>query len=198
MTVLDATNLLYEWYQTNSSFEVNRDIKTLIPVIDDEEVTHSALKLALVELEGNNLIASQAYGEKTYYILTKPYDAYQQGIELTSWTSKWLSGEINEFCNLIEDNTDLCNASQVQDKDIRNLVHIIQFYKNKVMEKEEIISSMSNHTGSNGEDMLSALLSLQDKEASKLKDEGDKSDEEDGGSDDDEDEGKNKKNKKKK
>ena len=188
MTVLDAANHLYEWFGSNDSFEMNRDLKKILPIIDHEEETLSAFKLALLDLENNTMIASQEWGDKKYYILNKPYDAYNQNIELTAFTSKWLAGEINEFCGLIEDKTDLCTASAVSDKDIRNLIHIIQFYKQKTTEKEEIISNfhaignpdiMEEFESSGGQKILQGLLDAgydDSKKEDKDKDEGEDED----------------------
>ena len=192
MTVLDAANLLYEWFGTNDSFEMNRDLKKVIPIIDNEEETISAFKLALLDLENNTMISSQEWGDKKYYILNKPYEAYNQNIEVTAFTSKWLSGEINEFCGLIEDKTDLCTASSISDKDIRNLIHIIQFYKQKTAEKEEIISKF------HGMEDLSQDLDVLG--GQKILDEllGKNLDESDNKNDDDDDDDNDKKKKRKK
>ena len=176
MTVLDAQNLLYEWFGENDSFEIQKDMRKVVPIMENEEETISAFKLALGELTTNSLISPQNYGDKKYYILTKSYESYVQTIELSTFTTKWVSGEINEFCSLIDDKTDVCNTSNITDKDVRNLVHIIQFYKGKTAEKEEIISNL------NATNDLTSLLGL--------------SDQDDG--DDEEGDGKNKKNKKKK
>jgi hypothetical protein len=178
MTVLDAQNLLYEWFATSDSFEINRDMRKVVPIMENEEETGAAFRLALQELTANSLISPQDYGDKKYYVLIKSYESYVQTIELSVFTTKWLAGEINEFCAMIEDNTDLCTTSSINDKDIRNLVHIIQFYKQKTTEKEDIISGMN---------VMSDFASSDDK--------GDDGDD-DGG--DDEGEEENKRNKKKK
>lgn len=156
MTILDATNHLYDWFRTNDSFEENRDLRKILPIIEKDEETNVAFKIALVELEKINLIAAKEYGEKTYHVLRKPYEAYTQNVEISSHTSKWVAEHINDFCNLIEDKTDLCNATSINDKDVKNLLLIIQFYRNKTIEKEDIITKMSglqkNDTPLNGED----------------------------------------------
>jgi hypothetical protein len=144
MTVMDAQNLLYEWYSTNDCFEMNRDIRKVVPIMENEEECLSAFKLGLRGLVERELIAPQEYGDKQYFVLLKSYESYSQTVELNSFTAKWMSGEINEFCELIEDKTDICAASSLSDKDVRNLIHIIQFYKQKTMEKEEIISGMNS------------------------------------------------------
>jgi hypothetical protein len=91
------------------------------------------------------LISSKDYGDKKYYILEKAMDAFQQNIELGPWTAKFLAQEINDFCDLLEDQTDKCQIANITEKDVRNLVHIIVWYKQRVMEKEAIISG--EHSG---------------------------------------------------
>jgi hypothetical protein len=55
----------------------------------------------------------------------------------------YIANEINEFCDLIEDHTDQCVSSTITDKDVRNLVHISQYFKSRLAEKEEIISTLT-------------------------------------------------------
>ena len=42
--------------------------------------------------------------------------------------------EINEFCDLIQDKTDWCDAMNLSSKDFLNLLHILHFYKGKYKE----------------------------------------------------------------
>ena len=142
MTIQDASNELFTWFEKEDSFEISRDIKKIIPIFDleqEEEIT-IAFRIALEKLEESQLVCSKEYGDKKYYILEKHMDSFQQSIELGPWTAKFLANEINEFCQLVDDNTDLCQTASIQEKDIRNLVHIVAFYKQKVLEKEQIIS----------------------------------------------------------
>ena len=142
MTVLDANNELFEWFRENNSFELKRDIKKIVPISEDEEETEITFKLALEELESNGLCSSKECEDKRYYILSKPFEAYNQNVEVSSWTAKFITNEINEFCELIQDNTDLCTASNIVEKDVRNLVHLSQYYKSKLVEKEQIIQNL--------------------------------------------------------
>ena len=158
MTVLDANNELFEWFRENNSFELKRDIKKIVPISEDEEETEITFKLALEELESNGLCSSKENEDKRYYILSKPFEAYTQNIEVSSWTAKFITSEINEFCELIQDNTDLCVASSIVEKDVRNLVHLSQYYKSKLIEKEQIIQNLEGSNFppfDNGDDNLS-------------------------------------------
>jgi hypothetical protein len=150
MNVLDASNHLFVWYETSDSFEINKDLKKILPILDNEEETLSAFRLALGQLEEQGMVASQEYADKKYFVLNKPYDAYVQSVELSAFTAKWLAAEINDFCAMIEDSTDAAAATSIVDKDIRNAIHIIQFYKQKMTEKEEIIVDLSAGGDING------------------------------------------------
>ena len=141
MTVQEASNHLFEWFEKNDNFEITKDLKKVVTILDNEEADTIAFKIALEDLEEAKLLASKEYGDRKFYILDKHMDSFQQSIELGPFTAKFLSGEINEFCSLIDDQTDVCQTSNIVEKDIRNLVHIIQFYKQKLIEKEELLSS---------------------------------------------------------
>ena len=174
MTIQDASNELFTWFETNDSFEANRDLRKIVPIMDDEEVTLIAFKIALEKLEAMELITSKDYGDKKYYILEKHMDAFQQSVEVGPWSAKFISGEINDFCSLVQDNTDLCQTSNILEKDIRNLVHIILFYKQKLMEKEDIISSNDGVASILGDLNLSDFIKPPSEESDESGDEDEK------------------------
>ncbi len=140
MTVQDASNDLFTWFETNDSFEIGRDLKSVHLILEDEDIAKITFKIALEALEKMELVSSKVYGDEVYYILNKHMDAFQQNVEVGPWTAKFMSFEINEFCSLIEDNADRCETAAIKEKDIQNLIHIIAWYKARVLEKEQIIS----------------------------------------------------------
>ena len=146
MTVQEASNDLFTWFETNDNFEISKDLRKIKPIFDDEEATLTAFKIALEKLEEMQLLASKDYADKKYYILEKPMDSFQQSVDVGPFTAKFVSGEINEFCNLVEDQTDACQTSNIKEQDVRNLVHIVLFYKQRLVEKEQIISSEAAET----------------------------------------------------
>ena len=105
MTIQDASNELFAWFEKEDSFEISRDIKRVVPIFDlgQEEVVTIAFRIALEKLEEVQLVCSKEYGDKKYYILDKHMDAFQQNIELGPWTAKFLAGEINEWVFLVFD-----------------------------------------------------------------------------------------------
>lgn len=141
MTVQEASNHLFEWFEKSDSFEITKDLKKLVPILNDEEADTIAFRIALEKLEESSLLSSKEYADKKYYVLEKHMDSYQQSVELGPLTAKFACAEINEFCGLIQDQTDTCEAVNLTEKDIRNLIHIIQFYKQKLIEKEVLLSN---------------------------------------------------------
>ena len=133
MTVLDANNALFEWFMNNDSFVMERDLKKVIPIVEEQEEVENALKMALQQLEEANLIKISE--DKKYHILTKNFGSYQQSPEINSFVAGYISKQINDFCGLIGDHTDQCDAGNLCEKDIKNLCHIIDYYK-EVVAKE--------------------------------------------------------------
>jgi len=60
MTIQDASNELFTWFEKEDSFEISRDIKKIIPIFNlgqEEEVT-IAFRIALEKLQESQLEAS--------------------------------------------------------------------------------------------------------------------------------------------
>lgn len=134
MTILDVNNLLFDWYTNNNTFKMDRDFKKIVPIYEDEDEVKKTIELALDQLIEANLILPCK--EKEYYILTKPFSAYQQTLEINSWVSAYVASQINDFCSLIGDDQDKCDASSLTEKDLKNLCHIIDYYKDALSKKE--------------------------------------------------------------
>mgnify|MGYP001415947377 CR=1 FL=1 len=99
MTILDVNNLLFDWYTNNSTFKMDRDFKKIVPIYEDEDEVKKTIELALDQLIEANLILPCK--EKEYYILTKPFSAYQQTLEINSWVSAYVASQINSRIFLI-------------------------------------------------------------------------------------------------
>jgi len=150
MTIQDASNVLFEWFATNDSFVMERDFinamsKSGNTNLENTEVDKVALELALESLVEQTMVGtkekettrgtgkSKEKETTSYYVLQRPYDAWQQNVELGPMTAKYIAAEINSFCEMLDDNSDTCDGSRVAEKDLRNLVHIINFWRGKSM-----------------------------------------------------------------
>lgn len=136
MTIQEASGKLYNWFYTHDSFCLDKDFSSIIPISDLPDRDKAALAIALKKLEGSAMLAyDQREGEDKknhdYYVLERSFDSWQQSIDLGPTTARFVANELNSFCDMIDDKTDWCDVTDLTEKDVRNLVHIINFYKNK-------------------------------------------------------------------
>tara|TARA_Y100001938_G_scaffold131492_1_gene188658 strand:- start:15277 stop:15735 length:459 start_codon:yes stop_codon:yes gene_type:complete len=137
MTVQEASGKLYNWFYNHDSFCLDNDFNSIIPMTDLPDRDKAALAIALKKLESGGMLAcSEREGEdkKThdYYVLERSFDSWQQTVDIGPTSARFIANELNSFCELIEDKTDWCDVTSISEKDVRNLVHIIAFYKNKI------------------------------------------------------------------
>ena len=133
MTVIDANNLIFDWFSHNDSLVLERDLKQVVAIFEDEKETKIIMKMALSDLCEAKLI--RVCEDEKYYILNKPFASYQQNPEISNFVAGYVSKEINDFCELIQDDTDMCDSGNITEKDIKNLCHIIDYYKEAVNKK---------------------------------------------------------------
>jgi hypothetical protein len=131
MTVSDAINELFKYYMENNSFEMGRDFHNLILISEKPEDHKASILCALKKLEDNEIVKSQMYEEKTYYILDQSLDSYEQTITIHGGVAEDIAKEINIACEIIGDEQDHCDPTSLTEKDIANLVNVIKLYKNE-------------------------------------------------------------------
>jgi hypothetical protein len=83
------------------------------------------------------MIGSKEVNEKTQWILRKPFSAYEQTIEVQAELATAISLALNEFCDAIGDNTDMCDPSNLTPKDIQNLVIIYRHVQSKLVDENK-------------------------------------------------------------
>jgi len=138
MTITDATNQLWSWFETHDSFELERDTDLLCSMNEefdtsDPEATKATIELALERLKEMKFIDYAKRDDKAYYVLERSFDAFEQTVSINPHTAKFVQSEINEFCDILNDKTDYCETSNISEKEIRNLINIILYYKSMAM-----------------------------------------------------------------
>lgn len=132
MTVTDCTNSLFLWFQQNDSFEISEDFNKVILLSEDKGRDSAALELALERLETAELIKSKEMGEKKYWILNKSFNNFESTVSIDATLSSEIAEDINQFCEIIGDDTDKCDSSNITSKDIQNLLFMYRQAKNIV------------------------------------------------------------------
>ena len=134
MTVLEATERLFEWFSENDYFVLDEDLIRVNPISDTVERDKAVFLLALEDLESNELLAKgDAQNKKnieTVWVLKKPFTAFEQNVAISPSVAMALSQIINNACEEFGDDTDYCSAANLQEKDIRNLILLYNHRQN--------------------------------------------------------------------
>jgi len=131
MTIVEAANKLLEYFAKNVSFSLEENYKDLILISENPDETKIAFILALEDLEKSDLIKSHQIGKKRIYILKKPLNSYDQNLSLSGFTCNLIAQVINDFCEQIKDKKDYCDAKNISEKDIRNLIFLASMTTSK-------------------------------------------------------------------
>jgi hypothetical protein len=133
MTIDDVRNALWSWFESNDSFEIERDGSKLLLLTDGEmDEKQAGIKCALADFAESGVVKKCEHKEKTYYILTKSIDMYEQSVSLNFVTARQLALTVNNFCEVIGDKTDWVDRESVQEKDVRSLIAIINILEEKL------------------------------------------------------------------
>jgi len=136
MTKFEATNKLFVWFQDNDSFSVSEDFKKVIMISEDEDRDLAAVELALESLEKMEFINPKEINENKYWILNKPISQFDSSVTVPAALGVAIAESINEFCDIINDDRDKCDASDIKEQDIRNLLFMYNHAKKLVGESD--------------------------------------------------------------
>ena len=129
MTVLDASGKLFSWFQDNDTFCLKEDLNKVILITEDRKRDTASLRVGLESLEEGGMIKKQTIDEEEYWVLARPFDSWEQNLEVSAGLAKAIADQINSFCDLIKDQRDRCDATSIKEKDIRNLVFIFDYMR---------------------------------------------------------------------
>lgn len=143
MDIVSSSNKLWIWFSTNDSFQLKDnekekdDFDKLILLSENPNGERASIICALSEFEKANLVQSLKYRTSTIWTLRRPFSSIEQTISISSNTIKAIADVINHFCQTINNNTDLCNATQITEKDIKSLLYIIMHLTSKLNKVDE-------------------------------------------------------------
>jgi len=129
MTVLETKLKLYDWFEKNDSFEIERDAVKFLSIVEEPEACRAALVAALKDFVKFDMLKVEKWDDKDYYILEKPLDSYTQTLEVNIQTGRYIAEQINAFCEILDDKRDICDPISLREKDIINLCNIISMLK---------------------------------------------------------------------
>ena len=125
MTVTSASNLLFSHLsEGNDTFSLKSDFLNLVKISTNELKDRAAIQLALIEYEKLGILSSTEIKGEKIYVLVKPISTYDQHIKISSELAGCIEKLINTYCSITKDEKNTCKASQIEEKDIKNLLLI--------------------------------------------------------------------------
>jgi len=120
MNVLEASNSLFEWFSENDSVNIERDFSKILPEEKKSAESVACLSAALQDFENSELIKCN----NDYWILKKPFSSFEQSVKISPTLALSVAHLINGFCEVVGNDLDYCDASDITEKDINNTIII--------------------------------------------------------------------------
>lgn len=139
MTTIEASIKLFDWFSESDYFNYPKDCQKLLNIYEnDYDVL--PIKAALANLQESKIVTSETDKAGNFiYFLNRKLHENDQSLELNYSVAFEIAHTINVFCEeTLKDTSDICNPCEIKQKDILNLLHIINFYKKSLDKQEEI------------------------------------------------------------
>jgi len=137
MTILEAVGQLYTWYIENDSFNMEEDFTKIIVVTDHPNRDRAAFSQALEDLREAHMVNDREIGGKVYWVLKKPFSAFSQTIDISPDLAVTVAGIVNKFCDMTDNNTDICDPLNITEGDFRKVIYIANLMLQKDIDEEE-------------------------------------------------------------
>ena len=136
MTVLEAGAKLYQWFSENDSFSMEEDFIKIVMVTDHPSRDRAALNLALQDLKSLEIVRDSEVDEKTYWVLKRSFTSYEQSLTISADVAITISLMINKFCEIVDNSTEECDALNLKESDLKNLLYITNLFMNKELDTD--------------------------------------------------------------
>lgn len=137
MTTLEASLKLIDWFSENDYFNFPKDLNKLL-VIHENENDKFPVLAALKNLTEESILASMDNSsEEKIYFLNRKFEQMEQEIKINGTLACNIADRINWFCQeVIKDESEICDPKEIKSKDLWNILHVLDFLKKTVDNKE--------------------------------------------------------------
>ena len=135
MTISDAQTTLFSFFLKNDTFSLKDDFSRTFLPIGDENVLKKIVEKALDEYEKNALVTRLS---DTHWVLTKPLHQFNQAIQIDGNIANAISELLNKYCEKYNDTYNLCNPLNIIERDLVNLLKIIDQYEQDPSIEDEL------------------------------------------------------------
>lgn len=137
MTIIQASNLLFEYFKKNDAYSPKKDFLKLILVTENPEKDEAAVNLALEEYEKSEIVKKIDVKNDKIWVLNKALDTYNQNISISPALATAISDLITKYCNLTDNKSITSDPKSLSEEDIKNLYYICHYLINKASEQKE-------------------------------------------------------------
>jgi hypothetical protein len=124
VNVIESYQLLLEYFNTNTVFNIKKNRKEAILVSDNEAEENASLTCALKEMEKAGILRSCTIENEQYWVLFKSIESFNQTIELSGLVCAGIASVINDICDKLERTSEKCDPSSISEKDLKNLIYL--------------------------------------------------------------------------
>jgi hypothetical protein len=130
-TIVEYVVLLLNYFENNSIFELS-NYRQLLGITDkDPDQEKTMVLLALQELEKNDVIRSLVNKKNQIWALFKPLSSVNQNLDIGYSLASKIAETINYYCHEFKTMTDFCDPKNIKEKDILNLLVVINYLRTK-------------------------------------------------------------------
>jgi len=141
MNIIESSHKLLEWFSENSSFNLEDSYKTLLPghISETPEADKASILAALEELIINGVLKKADIGQevklaggktktvnKTYYILVRTLNSFNQTIQISPITSMVVYEILKQYSDATNNKDILPNVLQLSENDILTALTILK------------------------------------------------------------------------
>ena len=124
MNIIECYQLLNEYFNNRSCFNLKKNRKEVVLVSDDEPSENAALVCALREMEKANVLRSCVLDGEEYWVLVKSLESFSQNIEVSGLVAAGIASIINNMCQELNSESEKCDVLNITEKDLKNLIYI--------------------------------------------------------------------------
>jgi hypothetical protein len=124
VNIIECYQLLNEYFNNHSCFNVKKNRKEVLLVSDDEYSENAAIICALKEMEKANVLRSCILDGEEYWVLVKPLESFTQSVEISGLVAAGIASVINNMCQELNSESEKCDVLNITEKDLKNLIYI--------------------------------------------------------------------------
>lgn len=125
MTIIEIKNQLISHFYDKNVFDMEVDAPKIRLSDELEPVRKEVIETVLYDLMAANLTRKVQSAQRSVWLLTQPFDSFNQSVIISASAAEIISDTINDFRDVNDIPGDLCDKTKIVEADIMNLINIV-------------------------------------------------------------------------